>query len=112
MARTAERELDERKAHLLGILSSRGAEARPVPLSHAALSEALGTTECRARCSLRALEADGMLAVHARFLSNGGQKENAYRITPRGRRWLARIEEGRGPGGARPREGRERGDEE
>ncbi|WP_139651775.1 hypothetical protein [Raoultibacter phocaeensis] len=100
MARTAERELDERKARVLGLLRSRGADARSISLSYSALSEALGTTECRMRCSLRALKADGMLAVHARYFPNGGQRENAYRITSRGRRWLARIEEGQAPDGA------------
>ena len=100
MARTAERELDVRKARLLGLLRSRGAEARPTPLSLSALSDALGTTECRTRCSLRALKAEGMIAVRARYLPNGGQRENAYRITPKGLHWLALVEEGPAPEGA------------
>lgn len=100
MARTATSELRERRARLLGLLRDAGAGARQVPLSVSALSDALGTTEYRTRCSLRALKSEGMLAVRARYLPNGGQRENAYRITPKGRRWLALVEEGSAPEGA------------
>lgn len=100
MARTAMRELCQRKARLLGLLRDEGAGSRPTPLSLSALSSALGTTECRTRCSLRALKAEGMIAVRARYLPNGGQRENAYRITPKGRHWLALVEEGPAPDGA------------
>lgn len=91
MARTAARELEERKVRVLGRLRDAGAADRPIPLSLSALSAALGITECRARCSLRALKDEGMIAVRPRFLPNGGQQENAYRITAKGRNWLVLV---------------------
>lgn len=100
MARTAARDLDERKAHVLAHLRDEGAENRSVALSLSSLSGALGITESRMRCSLGALKAEGMVAVRARYLPNGGQRENAYRITAKGLHWLALVEEGPAPDGA------------
>lgn len=93
MARTAERELAARKIRFLGCLRDKGADARPVEASKAMLARELGTTESRLRHDLKVLLAEGMLEAHARFLPNGGQLENAYRITPRGQRWLASLED-------------------
>ncbi|MBC2890543.1 hypothetical protein H7313_14500, partial [Gordonibacter massiliensis] len=38
-----------------------------------------------------ALEAEGLLAVERRFRPDGGQAENAYRVTPAGRARLSRL---------------------
>ena len=58
-----------------------------------ALASGLGRTEAQARRSLRALEAAGHLVVEHRFLPNGGQAENAYRVTPAGRERLGPSKE-------------------
>lgn len=109
MARTAQRELDERKGRVLGFLEGKGAGTRPVSLSYSALSDALGTTECRVRCSLKALRAEGMVRVSARHLPNGGQRENAYRVTSKGLHWLALVEGPPSPDGGGQGENKEEG---
>lgn len=111
MARTAERELERRKARVLGFLRDKGAGARPIGASKEMLACGLGTTESRLRHDLKALRDGGMLEARARFLPDGGRQANEYRITPRGLRWLAAVEGGKAPGAEREgeREGRERG---
>lgn len=99
MARTSERELEARGVRVLECLRDMGADVRPVGVSRAALARELGLTLSRLHRSLTTLLADGMLEVRPLYLPDGGQQVNEYRITPRGRRWLAARSD------ARPSEG-------
>ena len=77
---------------LLALIAARSSGRPPcVCASIAALASGLGRTEAQARRSLRALEAAGHLVVEHRFLPNGDQAENAYRVTPAGRERLSRL---------------------
>ena len=75
-------------AHLAA--RSRGRPPRACA-SIAALAAGAGLSKCQARRALSSLEAEGLLAVERRFRPDGGQAENAYRVTPAGRARLSRL---------------------
>lgn len=57
-----------------------------------AVQDDLGLTVARARLACRTLVKQGFVLREARFAPNGGCLENAYRLTPEGRRRLRDYE--------------------
>lgn len=95
MARRPVQAVEADEAALLAHLAllSRKRCSRPgaaVPASIDELVSALGLSRNQVRRALRALSDDGRLVVEPRFLPNGGQTENAYRVTAAGASSLER----------------------
>lgn len=78
--------INETELELLRRLSEGGKMCRVCSISE--LAQSVGKSVATIRNSLRALEGEGLVVVHARFLRNGGQLENEYEVTALGERVL------------------------
>ena len=95
MTRTSERVIEGRKRALLEYVAERSRALQIAPdmpvetfLSLSGLSAELGLSVSQTRCLVRRLTDDSFLAVIPRYLPNGGQLENAFRVTPAGLAFL------------------------
>lgn len=78
--------INETELGALRRLSEGGETCRVCSISE--LAQSVGKSVATIRNSLRALEGEGLVVVHARFLRNGGQLENEYEVTALGERVL------------------------
>lgn len=92
MTRTPERLIEERMRAMLLLVARRSCTARGTAkgavLSLEELAAALRLSVPQVRCVLRRLVAGGLVDKRPRFLSNGGQLENAFLVTPAGYAFL------------------------
>lgn len=93
MARSSRATVETNKMRLLAYLAIRAEQEPGLGTSFKVMVNDLGLTEGRLRSCCRALKADGLLQVEARFDADGGQKANVYVPTPIAHRVLAELQE-------------------
>lgn len=93
MPRSSKCVVEERKLSLLAYLAQLSLGRRPqvACVSLRRMATDLGISEVRVRHALRCLMDEGLLESEYRFGGNGGQLENAYRLTSKGRAWLKKM---------------------
>lgn len=95
MVRVSNKVIEQRRVRLLGALLKHAEEGGDaLELSNRQLACELQISAGAARGLLKGVRAEGLVAVQPRFLSNGGQAENAYRITAKGIEFLRRAAQG------------------
>lgn len=95
MVRVSNKVIEQRKVRLLGALLKHAEEGDDaLELSSRQLACNLQISAGAARGLLKGVRSEGLVAVQPRFLSNGGQAENAYRITAKGVEFLRRAVQG------------------
>ena len=95
MVRVSNKVIEQRKVRLLGALLKHAEEGGDaLELSSRQLACNLQISAGAARGLLKVVRSEGLVAVQPRFLSNGGQAENAYRITAKGVEFLRRAVQG------------------
>lgn len=82
--------LNETDVAVLALL----ADGSPVhkDLSMEDIAQAVGVSSASARRSVARLAGYAFLSVQERFMPNGGQRENQYRVTSNGKKLLKLIE--------------------
>ena len=76
----------DRDVRVLGMLALHAAHPdAPVSVGLRLLADAMGTSPDTTRRALRSCVEEGYLTMRTNRLENGGQTENVYRITSRGR---------------------------
>ena len=95
MARVARRIIEQRRIRILRYLERRAGQDGSASVSNGELAEAMGLTVQQVRAAMRGLAGQGMLSSRPQYLRNGAQAENAYRLTPCGRRLLRDSDAGR-----------------
>ena len=93
MPRSSKNAVEETKCELLAYLSERAAGHRPrvACVSLRRMAAELGISEVRVRRALNCLVREERLECSYRYAENGGQLENAYRLTDKGRTWLLKA---------------------
>lgn len=75
----------DRDVRLLAAVSDAAPRAgRPLQISLAQLSDALGTSVFTCRRAVISCRDEGYLEVQEHHMPNGAQRENSYRLTPAG----------------------------
>ena len=93
MARVSDSQMRQRAMGALAALRAASEHPRKgVRLSRRQIAETLGLSEQQARRVMKLLEKEGLVEVVSNFLPNGGQIENTYRLTKKGRKLLRRAE--------------------
>lgn len=84
--RTSKQAMEEREEAFLRFLMEHP-DARPsgTVVSRAEICASLGISTIQLRTLIARLQRSGDLVIKPRFLSNGGQLENAYRVAKQGR---------------------------
>ena len=86
MTRTANAVMAERKMLMLVHLDSLAEPGMPLCLSYGWLGRSMGLSDGQVRRICKLLQEEGALRVESRFLDNGARLENAYELTPAGKR--------------------------
>lgn len=95
MSRLSRKIIEQRKLRLLGILLEYGKRlGEKAEVSYSQLSSDMQFSDSggAVRRLVKGMEEEGLITVQARFLPNGGQLENAYRITEKGMCLLQKVE--------------------
>ena len=86
MTRTSRIFLEQRAFEMMAIIEREAnPQTRTACIACRSFPEKLGVSENCVRFTLNGLLKNGWIAKCERFLPNGGQIENAYLLTPRGR---------------------------
>ena len=86
MVRTADAVMAERKMLMLAHLEGLAGCDAPPCLSYSGLARSMELSKSQVRRICKLLQKEGSLMVEPRYLENGAQLENAYALTPVGRR--------------------------
>lgn len=90
MPRSSRSTVEDTKLSLLAYLEQLSSGHRPqvACVSLRRIATEFGISEVRVRRALTGLVNEGRLECSFRYSENGGQLENAYRLTSEGRTWL------------------------
>lgn len=95
MARPTDEEVERRAMAALAFIDeNKEARTGVARISQRQFAERMGVGETAARTTVRMLIEDGLVERSEQYLPNGGQLENAYLVTARGRRvlrWYSKI---------------------
>lgn len=85
MPRTSKEETRRVQCNVLSYLADRAEKSRSVPnVSYREISDALGYSQARVRHACRRLVASECVRRNVCYAEDGGQRANAYAVTPKG----------------------------
>lgn len=88
MARIKDAEMEKRKRLVVNYFAEKTSSGRSYRATYSAIADDLGLSVKQLRCVISSLESQGAIRVTKRFSPLGAQIENAYRVTPYGKRLI------------------------
>lgn len=85
MARIPASVMYERRRAIMRFLLKRANKRNTVKVSHKQLMDELGLSINELRNAMASLESDNLIVVTHCYRNDGGQRENTYRVTAKGR---------------------------